>query len=322
MAAISPIPAALSQQEIIAICKERYSKLPNGATCELVAKVYKECESILGIGKENLSPLGKGSFGKVYKFNSPFGTFAIKKIDHNICQRPVETYHNAFLRIVNEWNILSALTEKRLPYFPWLIIAFNRTPCTCKSLSPCHLFESQAMMTIAPGYSVSHCVKKKQLLSTMSDITTFIAQVFHAEKHLNQELGIVHADPSIYNIMWDKAHKRVTVIDFGNMAKITECAQGMRNLCTPTACSPESYSRLNGRLQKIGPAVIYAYGTTIFHAIYGREIFKTWYQVTHLLQSGLDVSRVITHRFPADDFQKGFDVMVSGKSGKVILDWE
>lgn len=56
--------------------------------------------------------------------------------------------------------------------------------------------------------------------------------------------------------------------------------------------------------------------------IYGREIFKTWYQVTHLLQSGLDVSRVITHRFPADDFQKGFDVMVSGKSGKVILDWE
>ena len=55
--------------------------------------------------------------------------------------------------------------------------------------------------------------------------------------------------------------------------------------------------------------------------IYGREIFKTWYQVTRLLQGGLDISPVITHRFKADDFQKGFDVMLSGNSGKVILDW-
>lgn len=55
--------------------------------------------------------------------------------------------------------------------------------------------------------------------------------------------------------------------------------------------------------------------------IYGREIFRTWYQMQHLLQSGLDVSSVITHRFKAEDFQKGFDAMLSGKSGKVILDW-
>jgi threonine 3-dehydrogenase len=55
--------------------------------------------------------------------------------------------------------------------------------------------------------------------------------------------------------------------------------------------------------------------------IYGREIFRTWYQMQHLLQSGLDVTPVITHRFGAKDFQKGFDVMLSGKSGKVILDW-
>lgn len=55
--------------------------------------------------------------------------------------------------------------------------------------------------------------------------------------------------------------------------------------------------------------------------IYGREIFRTWYQVTHMLQSGLDISSVITHRFKADDFQKGFDIMLSGNSGKVILDW-
>lgn len=55
--------------------------------------------------------------------------------------------------------------------------------------------------------------------------------------------------------------------------------------------------------------------------IYGRELFKTWYQVMHLLQSGLDVSPVITHRFKATDFQKGFDAMLSGSCGKVILDW-
>lgn len=55
--------------------------------------------------------------------------------------------------------------------------------------------------------------------------------------------------------------------------------------------------------------------------IYGREIFRTWYQLAHLIQGGLDISAVITHRFKADEFQKGFDAMLSGNSGKVILDW-
>lgn len=55
--------------------------------------------------------------------------------------------------------------------------------------------------------------------------------------------------------------------------------------------------------------------------IYGREIFRTWYQATALLQSGLDLSPIITHRFPAHEFQKGFDAMLSGISGKVVLDW-
>lgn len=55
--------------------------------------------------------------------------------------------------------------------------------------------------------------------------------------------------------------------------------------------------------------------------IYGREIFRTWYQAIHLLQSGVDISPVITHRFRAEDFQKGFDAMISKSSGKVILDW-
>jgi threonine 3-dehydrogenase len=55
--------------------------------------------------------------------------------------------------------------------------------------------------------------------------------------------------------------------------------------------------------------------------IYGREMYETWYKMTTMIQSGLDVAPVITHRFPADEFQKGFDIMRSGKSGKVVLNW-
>ncbi|HUL58860.1 MAG TPA: L-threonine 3-dehydrogenase [Anaeromyxobacteraceae bacterium] len=55
--------------------------------------------------------------------------------------------------------------------------------------------------------------------------------------------------------------------------------------------------------------------------IYGREMFETWYKMIAMLQSGLDLSPVITHRFPVAEFQRGFDVMRSGQSGKVVLDW-
>lgn len=53
--------------------------------------------------------------------------------------------------------------------------------------------------------------------------------------------------------------------------------------------------------------------------IYGREIFETWYKMEAMIRSGLDISPIITHRFSFDDFQKGFDVMISGESGKVVL---
>ena len=56
--------------------------------------------------------------------------------------------------------------------------------------------------------------------------------------------------------------------------------------------------------------------------IYGRQMFETWYKMTAMVQSGLDISPLITHRFPYTEFQKGFDVMRTGKSGKVILDWD
>lgn len=56
--------------------------------------------------------------------------------------------------------------------------------------------------------------------------------------------------------------------------------------------------------------------------IYGREMWETWYQMEQMLISGIDISPIITHRFHIDDFQKAFDVMETGQSGKVILDWE
>ncbi len=59
----------------------------------------------------------------------------------------------------------------------------------------------------------------------------------------------------------------------------------------------------------------------ILKGIYGREMFETWYKMVAMLQSGLDVSAVLTHRFPVADFEKAFEVMRSGQSGKVILEW-
>ncbi len=59
----------------------------------------------------------------------------------------------------------------------------------------------------------------------------------------------------------------------------------------------------------------------VIKGIYGREMYETWYKITSMLQSGLDISPVITHQMPIDDFHKGFEIMGSGQSGKVILDW-
>ena len=56
--------------------------------------------------------------------------------------------------------------------------------------------------------------------------------------------------------------------------------------------------------------------------IYGREMYETWYKMSVMLQSGLDISPVITHQFGADEFEQGFAAMKSGESGKVILDWK
>ena len=59
----------------------------------------------------------------------------------------------------------------------------------------------------------------------------------------------------------------------------------------------------------------------VMKGIYGREMFETWYKMAAALQSGLDVGPVITHRLPVEEFNDGFEIMASGQSGKVILDW-
>lgn len=56
--------------------------------------------------------------------------------------------------------------------------------------------------------------------------------------------------------------------------------------------------------------------------IYGREMFETWYKMSSMLQSGLDISPIITHRMPLQDYQEGFTIMNEGLSGKVILNWD
>ncbi|XOV80109.1 MAG: L-threonine 3-dehydrogenase [Aestuariibacter sp.] len=59
----------------------------------------------------------------------------------------------------------------------------------------------------------------------------------------------------------------------------------------------------------------------LIKGIYGREMFETWYKMASLIQGGLNLDPIITHQFAVEDFQKGFDTMGSGKSGKVILNW-
>jgi threonine 3-dehydrogenase len=63
------------------------------------------------------------------------------------------------------------------------------------------------------------------------------------------------------------------------------------------------------------------FNSLTIQGVYGREMYETWYKMTVMLQSGLDISPVITHRFHYTEFEKAFEVMRSGQSGKVILTW-
>ncbi len=75
----------------------------------------------------------------------------------------------------------------------------------------------------------------------------------------------------------------------------------------------------NGKMDIDWNKIIFK-GLTV-QGIYGRKMYETWYKMMSMIQGGMDIAPVITHRFAIDDFQKGFDAMLSGQCGKVILEW-
>ncbi len=100
----------------------------------------------------------------------------------------------------------------------------------------------------------------------------------------------------------------------GNQAALDQMVEAMvmgghiALLGIPPGKSPVDWSRI-------------VFKAITLKGVYGREIFETWYKMIAMLQNGLDVSGVITHRFDVSDFQQGFAAMKSGQSGKVVLDW-
>jgi threonine 3-dehydrogenase len=100
----------------------------------------------------------------------------------------------------------------------------------------------------------------------------------------------------------------------GNQAALDQMIEAMvmggriAMLGIPPGKSPVDWSRI-------------VFKAITIKGVYGREIFETWYKMIAMLENGLDVRKVITHRFKVDEFEKGFEVMRSGLSGKVVLDW-
>lgn len=100
----------------------------------------------------------------------------------------------------------------------------------------------------------------------------------------------------------------------GNQAALDQMVEAMvmggriALLGIPPGKSPVDWSRI-------------VFKAITLKGVYGREIFETWYKMIAMLQNGLDVSSVITHRFHSDDFRTGFETMKAGSTGKVVLDW-
>jgi len=84
-----------------------------------------------------------------------------------------------------------------------------------------------------------------------------------------------------------------------------------------------------GKIAMLGilPKTEIDWGLVVFNSltikgIYGREMYETWYKMTMMIQTGLDITPIITHRFDCTDFEEAFNVMRSGQSGKVVLNWK
>jgi len=127
-------------------------------------------------------------------------------------------------------------------------------------------------------------------------------------------------------------NKREITVDFMRSLGILE---GF-DVCLEMSGSPEAFRDMLGQMINGGSIAMLGImpdGTGIdwtkvvfkglfIKGIYGREIFETWYKGVMMVQSGLPLAKIITHRYHYTEFQKGFDVMRSGQSGKVILSWD
>jgi threonine 3-dehydrogenase len=90
-----------------------------------------------------------------------------------------------------------------------------------------------------------------------------------------------------------------------------------------------SCMRNGGQIALLGiqpPGTVLDFNQIIFkgltmQGIYGRKMYETWYKMMTMVEGGLDLTPIITHRFHYTEFEKGFEAMISGKSGKVVLDW-
>ena len=85
--------------------------------------------------------------------------------------------------------------------------------------------------------------------------------------------------------------------------------------CTISRVSSSSQSKRKASLNTI------IWNGLILKGIYGREMYETWYKMQAMVEAGFPLEKIITHRFPVQDYKQGFEAMCSGHSGKVILDW-
>ncbi|MBT8130294.1 MAG: zinc-binding dehydrogenase, partial [Gammaproteobacteria bacterium] len=123
--------------------------------------------------------------------------------------------------------------------------------------------------------------------------------------------------------------------DFSQIMQSLNMSNGF-DVALEMSGSPEAFNALldamyhGGYVALLGflpPQTEINWDTVIFKGlhlkgVYGREVFDTWYKMTQLLRSGLDISPIITHRFAVSEFEQAFEVVHSGECGKVILEWE
>jgi len=149
---------------------------------------------------------------------------------------------------------------------------------------------------------------------------------------------IVITDVNPYRLKLAEKMEPTLTLDAGN-EKIEEAVKKLNmkegfDVGLEMSGSPEAFKSMlanmchGGKIALLGimPQTAIDWDYVVFNSltikgIYGREMYETWYKATMLIQKGLDITPVITHRFPYTEYMNAFEVMTSGKSGKIILDW-